>query len=201
MDGKSTYLTSRITLKFKPPKTLPKISPTYDDPLKRYKIIRKNNFINPFDSMIDNGKSNPILPPVLNKHRKNPSFPTTRSTDSLLSDRTISNSLKVQKSEVSLPNIFKQNLAKKFKLKGAIYRYLTVNDIPTGQNNGTPCFSNEKSDGNSVEVAGNYGLGKGKFEEIGKFPVKCIERFNEISFGDESGLIEFTNRRKIILND
>ena len=200
MDGKNTYLASRITIKSKPPKSLPKLSPVCNDPILRHKLTHRTNFINPFDSMIDNGKFNPILPPVLNKHRKTPSIPTSRSTNSLASDRIISNSLNIQRSEASLPKIFKQSMTKIFKSKGAIYRYLTVGEITKEQNMGTPCFSNEKSERSSVKLAENQAVTKEKIEELGKLPVKCIERFGEVSFGDDNVPIEVatTARRRII---
>lgn len=181
MDKKGTYLANRLSLKFKPPKGLPKISPVYIDPLRRSQFTERVNLVNPFDSLIDNRKSNPTLPPVLNKHRKQPSVPAIRT---LLTDRTSSDSLKVQRSEISLPKIFKQKIVKIQKPKGCLFRYLTVTENAKDLDNLTPSFSYEKSKGCSERRTFNQELYNEKIEVCGNLAEKSTEDLVEISFGD-----------------
>lgn len=181
MDHKSTYLANRITLKFKPPKSLPKISPIYKDPLTESQLTERKNLINPFDSLIDNRKSNPALLPVLNRHRKQPSLPVIKT---LMTDRTSSDSLKVLRSEISLPKIFKQELVKVNRPKGALFRYLTIIDKPKDQDIVTPSFSYEKKKGYTERRTCNQELSMEKSEILGNLAEKSTEDLVDISFGD-----------------
>lgn len=66
---------------------------------------RRRNYSNPFDCMIFKGKAYPLLPPVINKHRKNPSIPVMRYKEIGFSDRPGTRSLRPVKSDFALPKI------------------------------------------------------------------------------------------------
>ncbi|OMJ67674.1 hypothetical protein SteCoe_35091 [Stentor coeruleus] len=57
--------------------------------------------------MIFKGKAHPLLPPVINKHRKSPSIPVMRSKELGFSDRPEIRSLRPVKSDFALPKIYK----------------------------------------------------------------------------------------------
>lgn len=67
----------------------------------------RKNYSNPFDCMIFNGKANPQLPPVINRHKKTTSNSVFRSKEHSISDRPGSRTLKQVKSEFTLPKIFR----------------------------------------------------------------------------------------------
>lgn len=136
--------------------------------------------------MISNGNSNPILPAVLNKHRKYPSISSFSNKENLVSRRPYSRSLNPVRSEFALPNIFKSHLID--TILSRPLQQSNQNIIMCGNSKGfaTPCFSNSKLyiGEERKDCIKRTGILLRRDKKHGND--KCIQNLSEISFGDYS---------------
>lgn len=177
MEANKFCLSTRTSLNSKLSKPFRRyISLNNDEITKSYHKPKKLSE-DPFDSMVMNGKSHPVLLPVLNKHRKNPSIPTFRSKDLPLTERSTQKSMSTNKSEFLLPKILNPNYLIHMKPKVNISSYMILEKTKEPEDLDTPCFSGDKDSkaeaprvSKKVIKKNNQGL-------------KICKNFNEISFG------------------
>ena len=187
---KNNCLTGRISFKYsKLQSTLKSSAALVSDHLisrREVKFMQKN-YSNPFDAMIFSGKSRPVLPPIINKHRKSPSIQTIRSKDCSLQDKPPSRSLNPSRSEFLMPKIFKEPLCNKLRTRLNIPQYhdnclKEIKDITT------PSFSNTLIVTEKSRIVVNEKRINAKSNIISDANLYKTSEANEISFGVSSEL-------------
>lgn len=137
--------------------------------------------------MIFSGKSRPVLPPILNKHRKSPSIQTIRSKDCSLQDKPPSRSLNPSKSEFLMPKIFKEPLCNKIRARLNIPQYHD-NSLKDNQDLTTPTFTNTLVVNEKSRIKVNEKRINAKSNVISNANLYKSSETNEISFGVSSEL-------------
>ena len=152
--------------------------------------VIQRNYSNPFDSMIFNGKAKPLLPPIINKHRKSPSISAIKKLNCITNDRPSSRSINPSKSEFMLPKITRgfvcNNMKSKLNIPDSFNNLLAM---LTMKNIATPSFNAVLAEDETVESnpkvkfkkikrvnAGNNDISNAKIHKK-----QCL---NELSFGD-----------------
>ena len=127
--------------------------------------------------MVMNGKSHPVLLPVINKHLKNPSIPTFRSKDLHLTERSTQKSMNSNKSELLLPKIMNPYFLIHLKPKINLHSYMILEKTKELDDLETPCFSREQ------DLKAEAPRVSKKVIKKKKVGLKSCKDFNEISFG------------------
>ncbi|OMJ70201.1 hypothetical protein SteCoe_31883 [Stentor coeruleus] len=92
--------------------------------------------------MIFKGKAHPLLPPVINKHRKSPSIPVMRFKENGFSDRPGTRSLMPVKSDFTLPKISRPSVIKDTQVDNFLTQEPSLNsNLLTLKNLKTPNFN------------------------------------------------------------
>ena len=144
----------------------------------------------PFENLQISGRKHPSLRPILNKHRKTPSLACVVHTDSNVSEeKPCSKSMKYNKSEITLPKIFKVPLLNKNCITREKIRAVhTERGVVEKRNIATPFFrpgvsENEKQDEGKRDI--NL-LRKKKNTRVRFFDHIKKKDTAEVSFGDTS---------------
>ena len=153
-------------------------------------ISIQRNYSNPFDSMIFSGKATPLLPPIINKHRKTPSIPAMKKLNCISNDRPSSRSLNPCKSDFMLPKITRRFVCNSIKSKINIPD--TFNNLLTAhtmKNIATPSFNAVIPEDKTVEpklkvTCKTIKRVNAGYNDISNAKLHNNQCLNEISFGD-----------------
>lgn len=143
--------------------------------------------------MIFNGKSNPLLPPVINKHKKNPSMAAVHFKESTITERPYSRSMNPAKSELALPKIFRANLLEKVRSRIEEEKHKSPDFNQTNKIMVTPCFNNTRK--YSKDERNNFMRYNGSISDRDPshkyFMDTYITNLSEVSFGESSQMENF----------